>query len=339
MQKKQKHRIKTHLSLLFRLGIAGAAMWLILKDIDFAQLADTFRRLQWFVLAAAMLVFAMGQALVGLRWWFVLRAQGIRVPLVPALKLTFIGHFFSQFMPSSVGGDLVRAWYVSRHSEKKLQAALGVAVDRVVGLLSTFLLAAGSYLVFMRGQDLLQFTPEQTAGRGGFDVDFWFPILFSVLFIGAGLILVMAEFRAFRRLARVVYHHSLHFFSQFREVINIYVRHPYLLFSGLLITILLQGLIIVSYWWIGQGLGMDAALGQYLVFFPMVWAFGSIPISVAGIGILEGGVVFLFVTFAGANPETAMALALCQRITWMTAAVPGLIFHLQGSHRGLQGRA
>jgi hypothetical protein len=91
----------------------------------------------------------------------------------------------------------------------------------------------------------------------------------------------------------------------------------------------------LSYWWIGQDLEVGAALGYYLVFFPMVWAFGSIPISVAGIGILEGGVVFLFVTFAGANPETAMALALCQRITWMTAAVPGVYFHLRGSHHSL----
>lgn len=334
MGKKKKHRIKSHLSLLLRLVIAGAALWIILKDLDFTQLIDTFKRLHWVALAVAILVYALGQALVGFRWWCVLRAQAIRVPLNLALKLTFIGHFFSQFMPSSVGGDLIRAWYVSRHSEKRLQAALGVAVDRVVGLLSTFLLAAGSYLVFMRGQDILQFTTGRRDGRM-LDTDVWFPILAAALLVGAGLILVLTEFRAFRKFVRTFYHHSLHFFAQFRQVINVYVHHPLLLLVSLVITISLQGLIIVSYWWIGQDLEISAALGYYLVFFPMVWAFGSIPISVAGIGILEGGVVFLFVTFAGANPETAMALALCQRVTWMAAAAPGLYFHLRGSHRGV----
>jgi len=327
--------MKSHLSLLLRLAIAAAAMWIILKDIDFPQLLDTFRRLHWYVLAVAIVVYAMGQALVGVRWWFVLKAQGIRVPAALAVKLTFIGHFFSQFMPSSVGGDLVRAWYVSRHSEKRLQAALGVAVDRVVGLFSTFSLAVVSYLVFMRGQDLLQLARGRTVRPPVFDADVWIPILLSVLFVGAGVVLIGAEVAALRRLFRAVYQHGIHFFSQFREVVKVYIENPLLFFAGLLITIFLQGLIILSYWWIGRDLGVGASLGYYLVFFPMVWAFGSIPISVAGIGILEGGVVFLFVKFTGANPETAMALALCQRLTWMTAAAPGVYFHLRGSHQSL----
>jgi len=98
-------------------------------------------------------------------------------------------------------------------------------------------------------------------------------------------------------------------------------------------TLFLQGLVILSFWLVGRDMGMEAALRFYFVFFPVIWVVGSIPISIAGIGILEGGIVFLFVQFTGANPDAAMALALCQRLTWVVASGPGLAVHLGGAHR------
>jgi hypothetical protein len=80
-------------------------------------------------------------------------------------------------------------------------------------------------------------------------------------------------------------------------------------------------------------LNIDAPLIHYFVFFPLVWVVGSIPISISGIGILEGGLVFLFVRYSGTSTEAAAALALCQRLTWLGASLPGLLIHLTGSYR------
>lgn len=334
MKKAQKTRRKSHFSLLLRLAIAALASWLILKDLDFPQLAETFKRLNLLILTLAMVIYTLAQGLVGFRWWLVLKAQQIRVPLVFAVKLTLLGHFFSQFMPSSVGGDLVRAWYVSRYSDKKLQAALGVAVDRIVGLISTFLLAFGSYFLFMRGQDILQISRDTASIRVPFlQPNLIIPLILSSLFIITGLIILLLSFKTFKLMLFRLYRHGVHFFTQLQEVVKVYYHHPAVFIFSLIITILLQSLVILSYWAIGQNLRIAADMSYYFVFFPMVWAFGSIPISIAGIGILEGGLVFLFVKFAGADTETAITLALCQRLTWLVAAVPGLWFHLVGAHR------
>ncbi len=339
LEKNQKSARKSHLSLILRLAVAVVASWIILKDLDFAQLAGTFKRLHMAVLLLAVIVFALGQSMVGLRWWLVLRAQGIRLPLLFAIKLNFLGHFFSQFMPSSVGGDLVRAWYVSRHSDKKLQAALGVAVDRIVGLISTFLLAFGSYCLFMRDQNIFETGRKVASYQNGLiEPKSLFPIVLSSLFIIAGLVMLLLGLPAFKKLLARLYRHTLHFFTQFKEVLKVYYHHPGIFFLGVLITVFLQSMIILSYWAVGLDLEMKADVSYYLVFFPMVWAFGSIPISVAGIGILEGGLVFLFVKFTACDPEAVMALALCQRLTWLMSAIPGLWFHLSGSHRNQQER-
>ncbi len=123
--------------------------------------------------------------------------------------------------------------------------------------------------------------------------------------------------------------------GQLREVLKVYYRHPFVLVWGLGLTIFLQSLVITAYWVIGRDLNIAAPLGYYFVIFPLVWVVGSIPVSIAGIGILEGGLVFLFVRYGGASAESAAALALCQRLTWLGASLPGLYFHLTGSHRNV----
>jgi uncharacterized membrane protein YbhN (UPF0104 family) len=332
---KEKQKGKSLLSLLLRAGIAFFACWIIFKDINFALLAGRFAELHILTLVLAVLVFSGGLALIGLRWWVFLRAQKIEIPLSLAVQLTFLGQFFTNFMPSAVGGDLVRAWHVSRYSHKKLQAALGVAVDRIVGLISTFILALTSYLLFMRGKGLFQIDKKGPGGIGAFfserPVSLQHILALGVIILGIGFIL--AGCFDLKRLFKKLYHQFIHLLSQVKEVVLVYYHHPLVLLFGLSVTIFLQSMVILSYWLVGRDLGMTAALGCYFVFFPLVWVIGAIPVSIAGIGILEGGVVFLFVQFAGADPLDVATLALCQRLTWIVASIPGLIIHLTGSHR------
>ena len=337
MVAKGKQKGKSLLSLFLRAAIAFFACWIIFKDIDFAQLADRFAELHILTLVLAALVFSGGLALIGLRWWVFLRAQKIEIPLSLAVRLTFLGQFFTNFMPSAVGGDLVRAWYVSRYSHKKLQAALGVVVDRMVGLISTFILALTSYLLFMRGKGLLQLNKKESSGIGAFfaehQVSLHHMLVLGGIILGIGFIL--AGCFDLKRLFKKLYHHFIHLLGQMKEVVLVYYHHPLVLLFGLSITIFIQSMVILSFWLVGRDMEMTAALQYYFVFFPLVWVIGAIPVSIAGIGILEGGVVFLFVQFAGADPLDVATLALCQRLTWVVASIPGLIIHLTGSHRAI----
>lgn len=330
-----RNKTKSHLSLIIRVVIAAAACWIIYQKIDPVEVAGAFERLHVSTLILAILVFNGGLCLIGLRWWVFMRAQTIQVPLFLAVKLTFLGQFFTNFMPSAVGGDVIRAWYVSRHTDKRLQAALGVAVDRLMGLVSTFILAITSYLLFMRGQGFFRVNRAEAGPiRAFFDrypVSLHQVLLIMVLLVGVGF--VLAGVFNLKQFSKRFYRHFVHFLSQFKAALFVYYHHPVVLGFGLLSTIFLQSMVILSFWLVGRDLGMSAEIRYYFVFFPMVWVIGSIPISIAGIGILEGGIVLLFVQFTGANPESAIALALCQRLTWIVASVPGLLVHLSGTHR------
>jgi uncharacterized membrane protein YbhN (UPF0104 family) len=210
-----------------------------------------------------------------------------------------------------------------------------VAVDRIIGLTSTFILALTSYLFFMRGSNLLQIERKNTGGIGAFLAKHSVspPLLLFIGLILLGIGFILWDTFDLKRFFKRVCRHFIELLHQIKKGFQVYYHHPLVLLFGLTITIFLQSMVILSFWLIGRDLGMTAALRCYFVFFPMVWVIGTIPVSIAGIGILEGGVVFLFVHFTGADPLDVAALALCQRLTWVAASIPGLLVYLTGHHR------
>jgi uncharacterized membrane protein YbhN (UPF0104 family) len=110
------------------------------------------------------------------------------------------------------------------------------------------------------------------------------------------------------------------------------LRNPFLVVESLGLTFILQSMVIISLWVLGRQMGIPTGWKGYFVFFSVMWIIGSIPISIAGIGIVEGGLIMLFTKFGSASPEAAAALALCQRVAWLIASLPGLAVYLSGKH-------
>ena len=129
-------------------GIACGIYW-VSRGQRWQNLTKIFLQMNLLVFASALGIFTIGQVLVGFRWWLLLRTQSIFIRFWTAVRLHFLGLFYNNFMPSSVGGDLIRAWYVTRHTDKRFEAALSVFVDRAIGLSSTLIIAAFFYTLFL----------------------------------------------------------------------------------------------------------------------------------------------------------------------------------------------
>ena len=79
-------------------------------------------------------------------------------------------------------------------------------------------------------------------------------------------------------------------------------------------------------------MGIDVSVKYYYVFFTLMWVVAALPVSIGGAVVMEGGLAYLFIHFTGVEPEAALALALCQRVVWMIASIPGAFVHLVGAH-------
>jgi len=122
------------------------------QEERWASFVEYFRRMNLLVFAGILGVFSVAHIIIGLRWWLLLRTQSIFISFWAAVKLYLLGWFYNNFMPGSVGGDLVRAGYVTKHTEKRFEAALSVFVDRAIGVFSTLIIAVFFSLLFLRGQ-------------------------------------------------------------------------------------------------------------------------------------------------------------------------------------------
>lgn len=334
MAKAQDAGRTRYVSLAARIVVAVVAIGWVLHGQDWAKLGQVFRRLNLWLLVLCLATYAGTQLIIAFRWRLLLRAQSIRISMGATVRLHFLGLFYNNVMPGSVGGDLLKAWYVTKHTDKRLPGALSVFVDRVIGLVGLIFMAIVAYLLVARGSLGGAVEPgpvgaESWFGRHG-NLILW-------VLIGIIVVLVLAFVQPygrgrFREVVGRVLHRAAGLLMEVRDAALVYCSKPLTVFWAMLLTFVAQIAPIVTYWLLGRNLGIEAGLTQYLFIFPVTWVVGALPISVAGLGVVEAGTVALFVRMTGTPEESAFALVLCQRLIWVAASLPGAAVHLLGYH-------
>jgi len=326
-------------------GIFGGIFWLSGEDKYSGQqrwssLVTIFRQMNIGIFAAVLGIFIFSQIIIGLRWWLLLRSQHIFINFWAVVRLYLLGWFYNNFMPGSVGGDLLRAWYVTKHTDKKFEAVLSVFVDRVIGLVSTLVIAVFFYLLFLRGRG-----PVVTSSdRRGFlesAVDYKGVLLcvFAAIVLIFCILLILKKSRSMlAKLSLSIRASAVSMIVKLKDAIVIYFRNIGTILVVFGLTVFLQLLTITGFWLLGRNLGIEAGIVYYYVFFTLTWVLGAVPISIGGAVVVELLLVSLFVRYAGVTEESASALALCQRAVWMLASLPGAAIHLIGAHLPESGK-
>ena len=137
-------RSRTGKIAVLLLKIAAAAGILALLIWKFDLKLDRFKGLSVPLLVAAGICLVLQNALTGVRWYFLMRALGIRVGIFPAVSLSLQGVFFTLFIPGgAVSGDVIKAGLVTRRAPagERLDAAFSILIDRITGLAGLLLLA------------------------------------------------------------------------------------------------------------------------------------------------------------------------------------------------------
>jgi uncharacterized membrane protein YbhN (UPF0104 family) len=320
---------KKYLSLIARIAVATLAILWVLWGQDWRTLAAVFRSLSPWYFGLSLVVFAAAQVIIAIRWWFLLRAQSVHIGVLAAVRLFYLGLFYNNVMPGAIGGDLLKAWYVTKHTDRRLAGALSVLADRAIGLAGTLLIAIVTYLTFVRGQIAI-------GGKGaGWLSQYWGAVLWAATAVGAVFAALLVHPAARARLAGIAAKargKGVALLRGGKGVVVVYCSKPWTLLLALTLTLIAQSIVIAAFWLLGRDLGVEAGLSYYFVVFPVMWVVGAIPISIAGLGVTEAGTVGLFTLLAGTPRNLSTALALCQRFVWVLASLPGGVVHLLGAH-------
>lgn len=300
-------------SAWFKVAIAALVVGLLLafNRLDLRELSQLDETWPWLV--AALLLMLPPYLVVSYRFYLILASQGMHVPFLQALRWTMIGSFFDLAMPSSNGGDLVKAGYVMKHvgPGMRTRAVMAVLIDRVLGLLGLFLLAS---LVALLGWSVVSAMPART------------PLLVFLFITSFGALL------AFRVLGarRLFYHPTVQrgfnsgvWGARARQLIgsfNLLRERPRYLAAALALSIFNHMFWCLALLCIARAVGNHVELVKGFVVFPLV-IFSNIFGVAGGFGV----------------GTAAFDLFLSQLLGIANGALIGLLFQSLGALSRLAG--
>ena len=320
-----------------RFLVAAAAIYLAFRGENLREITNTVLGLSIWLPFAALALYIISQLVFVARWSVLLNVQNIHIGYWPAVKLHFLGLFYNNCLPGSVGGDLLRAWYVTRHApEKKLEAAISVFVDRAIGLVAVFIMAFTGYQFMSTESRSSLWTPhlpQNDQARQLLNLN-WVIAIFAALILAAAIFFLLTpQGRNFlKKSLDLVKLHGLNTLLKLKKAAALYYNHKPALFLTLLLSFVSQSVFLLALYMIGRNMGINADLKFYFIIFPISWLVGTIPITPGGGGIVEYAIKIMFVQLCMISGEEALALALAQRLLWLIGSLPGAVIHAAGFH-------
>jgi uncharacterized protein (TIRG00374 family) len=287
---------KKVLFTVLKVGVSATLLYLLFRSIEvdaFVRVLATIKP-QLFVLV--IFLFAGIQAVSGLRWAILLK-KDVDLPYLKVLSMYFIGMFFNNFLPTLVGGDVVKGYYLYRETGKGDVAAASVLMDRYSGftaLMAITLVALVPGYVLIKGTGLAGFFLLLVGGYVVASCLVW------VEFLHGWLVKILTGTRLLGLNEKV---------ETFYRALMSYKAHYRILVKAFLCSLLIQGGVILGYIILARGMGMGVSMGYFFLFIPLATVVAMIPLSLSGLGIREGAFVFLFAR-VGAAEEQALALSL-----------------------------
>jgi glycosyltransferase 2 family protein len=277
-------------------GTVGLLGWTA-ATTDWTAVGRSFAamRLEFFLAALATLIAA--QILSAWRWQFLSRPFGFERTVRQLASYYFIGMFFNLVLPTSVGGDVVRAWRLDGGSGRRLAAFAAVFVDRFSGLCVLLALACVGVLCY-------------PATLPGWVV--WF-VLGTTACAASGILLTPSLAAMGERVIRPL--------GKVRTALQT-LRRPRLLLVSTVLSLGVQAGNVILVMLVGWGLGADIPIAYYWILVPSVSLLIMLPASINGYGLRERATI-LFLAPLGVAQSTAVAVALAWTGVFLIASLLG----------------
>jgi glycosyltransferase 2 family protein len=281
-----------------KLVVSVALLSVLFSRADTAQMLDQFRQMNLAWTAAALGVYALVLIVSAWRWRLLLRIQDVRVGFARLTQSFLVATFFNNFLPSNIGGDVVRVADTAREAGSKTLATTIVLLDRLLGLVALLAVAAAaSALAFWAGVRLQGMSYVWVA---------------LAVLIG-GLLLALRHPATIGRVTgRFGQGRAAGPYRRFQSLLVAMERfagRPLGLWSAFAGALAVQVLLVVFYVCAARSLAVPLPLLAASVIVPVSLAVQMVPISINGFGVREAVFAFFFKSL-GLDVAAALTLSL-----------------------------
>ncbi|MBI3252176.1 MAG: flippase-like domain-containing protein [Candidatus Omnitrophica bacterium] len=301
-------------NFLLRVFISAAFLGLLFYLIrgDIPEIAQVLKRLNRPLCAVSVLIFLSTAVVLARRLELIFAAKDIRLGLRETVNLTFVGYFFNNFLPTSVGGDIVKAMCVSRLTGNAVSSVTSVLLDRLFGLFTFIFIPGLSFLFFLK-EIRNPAVPALIYSLLASSL-FCFVILFNRdLARRFGFVEVLLNRIGIGPKIRKIYD-EIHGFRHHRGVIA----------EAMALSVIGQSVSIVALYLLARALGAQAPILYFFLLVPVVHLVSMLP-SLNGLGIREGAYVYFLTPVIGREYAAAISV-LWLGLLFLLSVIGGLIY-------------
>lgn len=295
-------------SVWFRALVTAVLLGLVLAQVDFSSAASSLADAQWEWFAAAIALMAAAILVGGARWYVLLRAAEIAAPRRTAMRAFSLAYFLNSVLPTSVGGDAVRAWIVGRPSGQVVLAATSVVLDKLTALVCLFVVAWTALLLDPSS------VPSSVAGSF-----VWTTVLFAAV-----LAVFAAAAAGSTRLARRLPKRAETAAEQAWGALKGWMRSLRLVLVVFALGVAYQVMGIGVLVLLAEAIGFKLPFALAAVAAAVVLVAMLLPISIGGFGVREAGFVVLLGE-AGIGTTDATLLSLLSALVILVASAALLV--------------
>jgi len=257
----------------------------------------------WPILMAGVSLYFICILICTLRWNLLLKSQSLYLPFRRVLALSFVGNFFSAFMPGATTGDVFKAIYVARESAtKRAEVVATVFIDRIIGLVGLIILTVAVMLVrlkfftsYSQTKVVLVFNCILLAGT----------VVGGLLVFGQNL---FERWPLFKRISERTVIGTI--IRRVYDAFHICMNHKSLLLKTTALSILNHVVLICCAYFMGKALNIKMDFIDYLSIFPAINAIAAIPFTPGGVGTRDGAAKYLLPPIYGVSVPQALALSM-----------------------------
>lgn len=301
-------RKRLHTLLVFAITIALLA--LVVRKVGLTELVGTLQNVNPHFLVLAALFTPVPVLISVWKWHLLLKSEGIQVSFWYLFKLYLVGYFFNNFLPSNVGGDVVRSYELGSTIRDQARAVASVFMERMSGFIVLCVLVILDFLINLR---LLQDAALLLASAAAI------AILVALLWlvVDPRLATFIENTIQISTVQKLV-----HKFRKFHSALLAYKRRPRALANALLISVLYYSVVILKMYITARIFYAPISLLDISVAAPIIQLVSMLPLTFNGIGVQEWAFVLLFSSF-GLPASVGLSTILFIRTTTLMVAVAG----------------
>lgn len=289
-------------AVLIKVVVSVAIIAALAASADMDQIVQRLGRIGPGLFALALSLLSLLCLPHLLRWQILLARLGIDLPPRQSLQIIYVGYFFNQTLPSTVGGDFARLWYVHRYGISLNTALAAVLVDRVAGLAGILVLGLALGAVYA---DVLG--PHVAYGISALSA--------------AALVAALVFLHAAERIQRLIPLRPVRALAAISRSLNSALVSRGGIFA-IAISVLIQLGAGAGAYLIAASAGVPLGFGDSILLFPLITLATVLPVSLAGWGVREGAAVVVL-GMVGISREDALVVSVLFGLALLLVALPG----------------